>query len=80
MPERFLRSWDPLTVFFPNRMHLVNYLVLAPALLWLYVVQPLWHRSRFRWETLSIKLTCGWAHAFAIFDLVRRVMATATAP
>jgi len=60
-----------LSIFFPARIRLVNYLVLLPALLWLYVVLPLWHRSRFRWETLTIKLTYGWAHAFAILDLIR---------
>jgi cellulose synthase (UDP-forming) len=61
-----------LSVFFPARIRLLNYLVLLPALLWLYVVLPLWHRSRFRWETLSVKVTYGWAHAFAILDLIRR--------
>jgi cellulose synthase (UDP-forming) len=60
-----------LSIFFPGRIRLVNYLVLLPALLWLYVVLPLWHRSRFRWETLSVKVTYGWAHAFAILDLIR---------
>jgi cellulose synthase/poly-beta-1,6-N-acetylglucosamine synthase-like glycosyltransferase len=60
-----------LTLFFPARIRVVNYVILLPALLWLYVVLPLWHHSRFRWETLSVKLTYGWAHAFAILDLVR---------
>jgi cellulose synthase (UDP-forming) len=61
-----------LTIFFPERIRLLNYVVLLPALLWLYVVLPLWHRSRFRWETLSVTVTYGRAHAFAIFDLIRR--------
>jgi hypothetical protein len=60
-----------LTMFFPGHVKLVNYVVLLPALLWMYVVMPLWHRSRFRLETLSVKLTYSWAHIFAIFDLVR---------
>jgi cellulose synthase (UDP-forming) len=60
-----------LSIFFPGRIRLVNYLVLLPALLWLYVVLPIWHRTRFRWETLSVKVTYGWAHAFAILDLIR---------
>ena len=51
-----------LSIFFPARIRVVNYLVLLPALLRLYVVLPLWRRSRFRWETLSVKLTHGWAH------------------
>jgi hypothetical protein len=38
----------------------------------MYVVMPLWHRCRFGLETLSVKLTYGWAHAFALFDIVRR--------
>jgi cellulose synthase (UDP-forming) len=60
-----------LTLFFPSHIHLVNYVLLMPALLWVYVVMPLWHRCRFRLEVLSVKLTYGWAHAFAIVDLFR---------
>jgi hypothetical protein len=59
-----------LSIFLPARIRVVNYLVL-PALLRLYVVLPLSHRSRFRWETLSVKLTYSWAHAFTILDLFR---------
>ena len=59
------------SIFSPARIRVVNYLVLLPALLRLYVVLPLWHRSRFRWERLSVKLTYGWTHAFTILDLIR---------
>lgn len=60
-----------LTIFFPARIRLENYIVLLPSFMWIYVVMPMWHRSRFRLETLSVKLTYGWAHAFALFDIVR---------
>jgi cellulose synthase (UDP-forming) len=68
-----------LSLFFPEQIRLLNYLVLLPALLWLYVVLPLWHHARFRWETLAVKVTYGWAHLFAILDLVRRKPMTWTA-
>jgi cellulose synthase (UDP-forming) len=63
----------PLTLVtcFPSHVHLVNYVLLAPALVWNYCGMRLWHRCRFGLETLSVKLTYGWAHVFAIFDLVR---------
>ncbi len=61
-----------LTTFFANHIHLVNYFILLPALAWNYLGMRMWHRGRYRFETLSVKLTYGWAHAFAIFDLVRR--------
>jgi len=60
-----------LSIFSPARIRVVNYLVLLPALLRLYVVLPLWHRARFRWKAVSVKLTYGWAHAFTILDLIR---------
>jgi cellulose synthase (UDP-forming) len=63
----------PLTLVtcFPGHVRIVNYVLLAPALIWNYAGMRLWHRCRFRLETLSVKLTYGWAHAFAIFDLFR---------
>lgn len=60
-----------LVLFYPGHVHLANYLLLTPALLWTYVVLRVWHRASFRIETLSVALVYGWAHAFAIVDLMR---------
>jgi cellulose synthase (UDP-forming) len=60
-----------LTLFFPWRIELENYVILLPALLWMYVGIRLWHRSDFRLEVLSVKLLYGWANAFALLDIVR---------
>jgi cellulose synthase (UDP-forming) len=60
-----------LTMCFPGQIRLMNYIILIPALLWMYVVMPMWHRCRFSLETLSVKMTYGWAHAFAIVDIIR---------
>jgi cellulose synthase (UDP-forming) len=63
----------PLTMlwFFPLDLRLVNYLVLAPALCYWFVVPRVWHRSSYRIEALSVRVIYGWAHGFALLDRLR---------
>jgi cellulose synthase (UDP-forming) len=60
----------PLTMIFlvPQYALLINFLPIVPALLYNVVVFPLWHRSHYGPEVLSIKQVFGWAHVFAITD------------
>jgi cellulose synthase (UDP-forming) len=50
---------------------LANYVLLLPAVVYAFVVFPLWHRCRYRFEAWSTKMVCGWAHLFAITDKLR---------
>ena len=53
-------------------MRLINYLFIAPSIIYNMVVFPAWHRCRFGPEALMAKLFYGWAHVFALWDIVRR--------
>ncbi|MBW6436327.1 glycosyltransferase [Actinoplanes hulinensis] len=57
--------------FFPQFVKLHHYLLIVPSVLYNFVVFPLWHRTSYRFETWTVKLVYGWAHAFAIWDLLR---------
>lgn len=60
-----------LLLAFPEKIHLANYIILLPALIYDYVIFPLWHRSRYRLEVWTVRRIFGWAHAFAIADILR---------
>jgi cellulose synthase (UDP-forming) len=61
-----------LLVFWPDVVRVENYALLAPALLYTYVLFPAWHRSRYGLAAFSVRLVYGWAHFFALCDIVRR--------
>ncbi|WP_344449332.1 glycosyltransferase family 2 protein, partial [Actinocorallia aurantiaca] len=44
---------------------------LLPSLIYSTIIFPLWHRATFRLEAFSAALMQGWAHVFAIWDMVR---------
>jgi cellulose synthase (UDP-forming) len=64
----------PLTMLLllPDRVRLVNYIFIAPSLIYNILIFPLWHRCRFGPSAYMAKLLYGWAHLFAIWDLLRR--------
>ncbi|MEV6602382.1 glycosyltransferase family 2 protein [Actinoplanes sp. NPDC051346] len=59
-----------LTVF-PEQVSVINYLYIVPSLIYNFVVFPLWHRCRYGLETFTVKMIYGWAHFFAIVDIIR---------
>jgi cellulose synthase (UDP-forming) len=60
-----------LMVFFPHFVRLEHYLLIVPSVLYNFVVFPVWHRTRYRVESWTVKLIYGWAHAWAIWDILR---------
>lgn len=60
-----------LTVI-PEQVRLINYVFIAPSMIYNLVVFPAWHRCRFGPEALMAKLLYGWAHLFALWDVCRR--------
>jgi cellulose synthase (UDP-forming) len=60
-----------LLTAYPQAVSLAHYALVAPSVLYTFVVFPLWHRTRYRLECWTVKLLYGWAHAFAIWDLLR---------
>jgi cellulose synthase (UDP-forming) len=59
-----------LTVF-AREMAIANYVLILPSVVYNMVVFPLWHRSRYRLEGWTVKLLYGWAHVFAVWDILR---------
>ncbi len=61
-----------LLIALPQHVQLFNYLYVLPTLTLTLIVLPLWHRTRYRWvEVLATKMIYGWAHLFALVDMVR---------
>jgi cellulose synthase (UDP-forming) len=63
----------PLTllIFMPDRVRLINYLLILPSLVYNLAVFPAWHHCRFGPSAFMAKALYGWAHLFCLFDLIR---------
>ncbi len=63
----------PLVMIYalPDRIGLANYLLIVPSVIYNMIIFPAWHRSAYRLEAWTVKLIYGWAHAFAIVDILR---------
>ena len=61
-----------MLIFLPNNVRLINYLFILPSLVYTIAVFPAWHHCRFGPAALMAKLLYGWAHVFALWDIVRR--------
>jgi cellulose synthase (UDP-forming) len=60
-----------LLLWFPELIHLRNYVLLTPIFLWRFVMFPRWHRCRYGLEAWTVSLIYGWAHLFALIDVAR---------
>jgi cellulose synthase (UDP-forming) len=63
----------PLTmlIFMPEHVKLINYVSIAPSIIYNTVVFPAWHRCKFGLTGFMAKFLYGWAHLFCLFDIVR---------
>lgn len=61
-----------LLLAMPQHVRAVNYVFIAPSLLYNLVLFPAWHRCRYGVDAYLAKFLYGWAHLFALVDLVRR--------
>jgi cellulose synthase (UDP-forming) len=63
----------PLTmlIFLPHQVRLINYLFIAPSIIYNLVVFPAWHRCQFGLSAFMAKFLYGWAHMFCLFDICR---------
>ncbi|HKX73020.1 MAG TPA: glycosyltransferase family 2 protein [Candidatus Saccharimonadales bacterium] len=60
-----------LLLVFPDQVLLENYLWILPSLIYNMVIFPAWHRCRYGIDAWAVKLVYGWAHAFALMDILR---------
>lgn len=63
----------PLTmlIFMPERIQLINYVFIAPSIVYNMVVFPAWHHCRFGPSSFMAKFLYSWAHLFCLFDICR---------
>jgi cellulose synthase (UDP-forming) len=59
-----------LVYLVPEQANLHNYIPLVPAILYTYLIFPMWHKSNYGIETFSIRIIYGWAHLFAVLDTI----------
>jgi cellulose synthase (UDP-forming) len=61
-----------LIVGIPGQVHIRNYLWIVPSTIYNLVIFPLWNRARYGPEALMAKSLYGWAHVFAVWDILRK--------
>jgi cellulose synthase (UDP-forming) len=59
-----------MLLFTPGFLLLKNMLFVAPVLFYAGVIYPMWHRSPYRLEAWSVRVLSGWAHVFALWDML----------
>ena len=60
-----------MLAFAPGFLLLKNMMYVAPVLFYAGVIYPMWHRSPYRLEAWSVRVLSGWAHVFALWDMLR---------
>jgi cellulose synthase (UDP-forming) len=61
-----------LIIGIPGQVHLRNYLWILPSTIYNLIIFPLWNRARYGPEALMTKSLYGWAHVFAVWDILRK--------
>lgn len=56
----------------PDRLELHNMLFVLPSIVYTTLIFPMWHKSPYRLEAWSARMMYGWAHVFAIWDILRK--------
>jgi cellulose synthase (UDP-forming) len=60
-----------LLMFGPQLFKASHLIWLLPGMIYTSVIFPMWHRVPYRLEAWAVRMLYGWAHFFAISDLVR---------
>jgi len=59
-----------MLAFLPGHVRVVNYLWILPSIAYGVVIFPLWNRGHYGITSAMAKMLYGWAHVFAIADIV----------
>jgi cellulose synthase (UDP-forming) len=61
-----------LLLTMPDKLRVENLLLVVPSLLYTTIIFPMWHRAPYRLEAWAARMMYGWAHVFAIWDILRK--------
>jgi cellulose synthase (UDP-forming) len=69
----FVAPLIPITLLLamPDLLRLENMVLLLPSIIYNTIIFPMWHRCPYRLEAWTIRMLYGWAHVFAIWDILR---------
>lgn len=56
----------------PDLIRWENTMLVIPGLVYATLIFPLWHRNPYRLEAWAARMMYGWAHVFAIWDILRK--------
>jgi cellulose synthase (UDP-forming) len=70
----FVGPLIPITLLLvmPWTLRLENMKLIVPCVIYTMLVFPMWHNCPYRLEAWAARMMYGWAHAFAIWDGLRR--------
>ncbi|MFG2356404.1 glycosyltransferase family 2 protein [Streptomyces sp. NPDC048521] len=60
-----------LLLVMPEKLKVEYTLLVLPSVLYTTLIFPWWHRCRYRLDAWAVRLLYGWAHLFAVWDIVR---------
>ncbi|WP_373034328.1 glycosyltransferase family 2 protein [Streptomyces sp. NRRL B-2790] len=60
-----------LLLVYPDKPCVESLWLVLPSVVYTTAVFPLWHRVPYRLEAWAVRMMYGWAHVFAIWDILR---------
>ncbi|MET8699972.1 cellulose synthase catalytic subunit [Kitasatospora sp. NPDC058032] len=60
-----------LLLWRPDLLQVQHLVLVIPSLVYATLIFPLWHRAPYRLEAWAGRMMYGWAHFFAVWDLIR---------
>ncbi|WP_181871108.1 glycosyltransferase family 2 protein [Sphaerisporangium album] len=60
-----------LLLTMPEKLEIEHITFVIPGLIYTTMIFPLWHRCPYRLEAWAARMMYGWAHVFAIWDILR---------
>ncbi|MET7619723.1 glycosyltransferase family 2 protein [Streptomyces sp. NPDC005408] len=69
----FMAPLIPVTllVAMPEKLKAEYLLLVVPSVIYTTLIFPCWHKCPYRLEAWAVRMMYGWAHVFAIWDIVR---------
>lgn len=61
-----------LLLAMPEKLKVEHLLLVLPSIVYTTIIFPLWHKAPYRLEAWSARMMYGWAHVFAIWDILRK--------
>ncbi|MFC7261026.1 glycosyltransferase family 2 protein [Streptomyces lutosisoli] len=56
----------------PEMLQVKHLVWVLPSIVYTTMIFPMWHKSPYRLEAWSARMMYGWAHVFAIWDILRK--------